>query len=316
MPDLVANPHYLNYWKSYLDIFVVDSQTYSGFEDFAKPIFESITLFDMKEGFIDSYTAWNKAENAWSSEKRPPLLELTQFDRDRGQEMLKRWSIPENAWFVALHVRETHEFDPRGGPNSDIYTYLPAIESIVSRGGWVIRMGHPGMKPLPSLPQTIDYANSEDRVDWMDVFIWASCRFFIGTSSGPVTAPPTFGKPILYTNATNMGLNPNFPSSLMLPKLFWSRRDNRYLTFKEMLDGPMAWTVAKSFEGVDGEFADNTPDEIKAAVIEMLDRLESSSNQDRLSELQQKFNDLRRYYGESGQMTISNTFAETHRDLL
>jgi putative glycosyltransferase (TIGR04372 family) len=173
------------------------------------------------------------------------------------------------------------------------------------------------MKALPSLPNVIDYANSECKSDWMDVFLWASCRFFIGTSSGPLSVPPTFGRPVLYTNACGIGINANFPNALMLPKLFWSKEKNRLLTFQEMLDGPMGWTVSRVLDGIDGELVDNSPSEIESAVVEMLDKLEKSfGKHNDLSDLQKRFNSLRMRYGDTGQMAIAETFAQRHSDLL
>ena len=191
------------------------------------------------------------------------------------------------------------------------------MQAITSRGGYVVRMGHPGMKALPSIPNVIDYANSEDKSDWMDVFLWASCRFFIGTSSGPNNVPPTFGRPILHTNACSIGADPFRPNSLVLPKLFWSKEKNRFFTFKEIFDESMAWSVSRVYDGVDFDLVDNTPEEIELAVVEMLDNLESpTSKRKELSNLQQQFNELRQQYRDTGQITISKTFIQKHSDLL
>ena len=125
-----------------------------------------------------------------------------------------------------------------------------------------------------------------------------------------------FGIPLLYTNCCMIGTNPNFPNSLMLPKLFWSREKNRFFTFQEMLDSPMGWTVSRVFDGIDCDLIDNAPGEIELAVIEMLDKLENSAGKNNdLSDLQKRFNSLRMQYGDTGQMTISETFAQRHSDL-
>ncbi|MDP6651393.1 MAG: TIGR04372 family glycosyltransferase [Gammaproteobacteria bacterium] len=64
---------------------------------------------------------------------------------------------------------------------------IPIPKAITDAGGWVMRMGDSTMKPLPTMPQVIDYANSDMKSDWMDVFLCAQCRFVIGTSSGLFT---------------------------------------------------------------------------------------------------------------------------------
>ena len=313
-----VNYCYLDYWKQYLDIIYLDDHNYHLLSSLCSSINEHHSV-QTKDGFMGLFEAWGLAQNLWVSENRPPLLKLKEVDRERGLKMLESWEIPSGSWFVALHVRESSDGVLRAGPNADILTYLPAIQAITSRGGYVVRMGHPGMKALPPIPNVIDYANSENKSDWMDVFLWASCRFFIGTSSGPVGVPPTFGTPILHTNGSCIGLDPDLPNSLFLPKLFWSKEKNRLFTFKEILDGPLAWSGASRIhDGVDFDLIDNTPEEIELAVVEMLDNLESpTSKRKELSNLQQQFNELRKQYGDTtGQQTISETFIQKHSDLL
>src|SRR5262249_733686 len=120
-------------------------------------------------------------QNQWEADGRPPLVELSAADTERGRHCLRTLGVPEDAWFVSLDVGEAgfHTFDFNDAfRNADIGSYLPALRSIAARGGWVIRLGNPGMEPLPALPNAIDYAHSKERSDWMDVFLCARCRFF------------------------------------------------------------------------------------------------------------------------------------------
>ena len=98
--------------------------------------------------------------------------------------ILKRWGLPADAWFVVIHVREGDHRPHARLQNSDISTYFPMMREIVSSGGWVIRMGSPLMRPLPEMQNVIDYAHAIERVDWMDVFLWAKAKFSIATNSG------------------------------------------------------------------------------------------------------------------------------------
>ena len=96
--------------------------------------------------------------------------------------------MPPDAWFVALHVRESgfwKSLDTKFPNNrsADIATYLPAIREITRRGGWVIRVGDAEMGALPPMEHVIDYAHSPAKSDWMDVFLYGGCRFFIGGPS-------------------------------------------------------------------------------------------------------------------------------------
>jgi putative glycosyltransferase (TIGR04372 family) len=314
----VHNICYLNYWAKYIDIVYIDDDKYDSFEELILPISEDMIAIKLRTGFMNLYSAFNLTSHKWLSEHRKPLLEISNFDLDRGLELLQSWSVPENAWFVCLHVREGDTTVRSAGPDSDVLSYIDAIESITTRGGWVIRMGHKGMLKLPPLPNVVDYANSEFKSDWMDVFLWANCRFFIGTSSGPFWIPPTFGRPVLLTNATNIGINAYFLNSLMIPKLFWSKSKGRLLTFKEMLDSPVGWGVSKIYSDLDGYLVDNTKEEINLAVIEMLNLLDVATDKDciNLSNFQNSFNNIRRQYGDTGQMTIAESFIKKYSELI
>ena len=100
-----------------------------------------------------------KTYERWREQGRGPLLVLPSEVKDRGWNLLREAGVPHDAWFVALHVREG-KWDGRnpglhGVLNSDMDTYLPAIAEITRRGGWVIRMGDPGMTRLARISHTI-----------------------------------------------------------------------------------------------------------------------------------------------------------------
>lgn len=308
----VANMAYLDCWRKHLPIIVTNSARYSVIKHLLSPIFENLSMWEGKERRLPLYVAWNKALSGWNG---PPLLELDAQSKRKGDEVLRAVGLPENAWFVGLHVREGKKGGYlRSGADADVNDYRSAVEYIVSRGGWVVRMGRGGT-PLNGMPQVWDYANSQACSDWMDVFLWASCRFFIGTSSGPISVPPTFGKPVLYTNAVALGISPDFPDSIMIPKLLWSRRENRLLTFKEILRGPYGWTVLPNFDKGQTRLVANSPNEILAAVEEMFESLDNPGLKT-TKPAQAAFDEARRPFRSTSQARIANSFASSHQDLL
>ena len=319
-PEDGANKHYLNYWRRHLDFMVVSRHEANVLRTVMQPLSEKLTGFELKTGFATLYEAWNIAGDQWNKEKRAPLLSIDPLDESRGKDVLKKWGVPDGAWFVALHVREYNSHTPnhnrlRAAPNADIGTYMPAIRAIIARGGWVIRMGDPSMSVLQGLPGLVDYANSADKSEWMDVFLWAACKFFIGTSSGPLTVPASFGVPVLYTNCCGIGFSPALGRSLMLPKLFYSKYEKRLLTVEEILAGPSGWTVVIPEDDI--ELRDNLPEEIQAGVEEIFSLLnEGSEAFDNLTELQLEFNRRRDRYGRNASTPISHSFITSHRNLL
>jgi putative glycosyltransferase (TIGR04372 family) len=313
-PNAVANLAYLECWKKHLPVLVTNENNYSALTRLFPSIFEDMSMLEVDSGFMQLFEAWNLALNTWAD--KPPLLELTHEQKQAGEQLLESAGIPKGAWFVGLHVREGAKGGYlRSGANADVLDYLPAAQAIAARGGWVIRMGTEA-KPLAGLPQLWDYANSGQQCDWMDVYLWASCRFFIGTSSGPASAPPTFGRPLLYTNACSIGHSPNLRHSLMIPKLLWSNKKKRLLTFREMLEGPYAWTVRPEFDRGETQLVENSPAEISAAVVEMLDRLEYPERYLQDTENQRRFNQIREPAKSTAQIRIADSFVGAHLDLL
>ncbi len=319
-PEDGANKHYLNYWRRHLEFLMVSNHEANVLRMVMQPLAEKLTGFELKTGFATLYEAWNIAGDLWAEERRPPLLDLDPNDAERGAQVLKKWGMSDGAWFVALHVREYDAHAPnhnrlRAAPNADIGTYMPAIRAIIARGGWVIRMGDPSMSTLPSLPGLVDYANSGDKSEWMDVFLWAACKLFIGTSSGPLTVPVSFGVPVLYTNCCGIGFSPALGRSLSLPKLFYSKSEQRLLTVDEILAGPWGWTVRIPEDDVD--LIDNSAEEILAGVEEMFGLLDGGPGAfDTLTELQAEFNRRRDHYGRNASTPIAHTFISKHRALL
>ena len=298
LADKPANKCYLDYWRRYLPDMITDPLAIKLLSPLAKYLEDQLgAVMDSSGKQVYAFHTWQRAvQEQWESEGRGPLLTLTKSDHERGWECLQALGVPPEAWFVGLHVRDDTGI---GNPancvrNSDITTYRLAIESIVARGGWVIRMGDPSMKPLPPMSHVIDYIHSEFRSDWMDVFLWARCRFFIGTNSGPIVVPPTFGVPCVITNWTSLGLRPWFNKDLLIFKLNWSKSEARYLNFKEVISSALGLIESNEYlASVGVRLVDNTPEEINDVVVEMMDKLDGKivySKGD--EELQERFNKL------------------------
>ena len=109
----------------------------------------------------------------------------------------------------------------------------------------------------------------------MDVFLWAEGRFFIGTGSGPQMIPPTFGKPVAIANYGPVATTVCGKDDILLPKHYWSEKNRRYLMLAERMQPEYAFqesVVAFAKFGI--HIVDNTPEELRELVIEMIDRLE------------------------------------------
>jgi putative glycosyltransferase (TIGR04372 family) len=296
----LANPCYLDYWRRYLPDMVTDPAAVELLSPFAKYLEDHIFVVKDSSGNqrmggkdYGGVGLQMSIQAQWEAEGRGPLLTLTDSDNDRGWQCLQTLGVPPDAWFVGLHVREGRTTQ-RGARDADIRTYRMAIESIVARGGWVIRMGDPSMTPMLPIPHAIDYVHSAVYSDWMDVFLWAKCRFFIATTSGPAFVPPTFGVPCVATNWFPLLFRRWFGQDIYIPKLLWSESEERFLTFAEALSSGVGNAESLDFlSSVGIRVIDNTPEEIDEAVVEILERLDGTLRySDEDEQLQARFNTM------------------------
>lgn len=326
----INNFCYLNYWRKYITI-ISDPTLVQMLFPFQKRFELPLNLYMSLNGKIyKSFLALGYVRERWIHAGHPPLLRLSEEDYGRGWQCLKSFGLKEGDWFVCLHVRERGWKDNNSSSedfrNADINTYLLAIKSVTDAGGWVIRMGDPTMRPLPKMPHVIDYAHSNAKSDWMDVFLCASCRFFIGTSSGLFDFAMAFGRPVVATNFLPTCCT-YFLSShdMFIPRLCRSRQKNRFLNFEDLFS-PHLGTAAIQFlydhKGID--VLSNSAEEIKAVVEEMLEKCNGSlANTLEDEDLQRRFRKMtsecgKKYGGEKAVVNarIGRNFLRKYADLL
>jgi putative glycosyltransferase (TIGR04372 family) len=321
-PERIANPCYLGYWGRHVSVVTEPDEV----RELAPRLmyledFMSINSLEDERSCLFAPVTAATVQRRWEAEGRPPLLTLSQTDDARGRHCLQALGVPKDAWFVCLHVR-----DPgfRGREkqqcfrNADVNTYRAAIASIAARGGWVIRVGDRGMQPMAPMEHLIDYAHSQAKSDWMDVFLCAGCRFFIGSQSGLSLVPGTFGVPCAMTNWASLGTPPWSGKDLFLPKLCWSEKEKRYLTFAEIVRSPLGYaqlTETFSFQRV--QLQDNSAEEINDLVLEMLARLDGTLDYSEVDEaLQHQYHQLAQAHGVVANSRMGQAFLRKHASLL
>lgn len=258
----------------------------------------------------------------WYRDGKGPLLTFPAETEERGWAAFKISGMRPEDWFVALHVRENGQSrrhtDIHDIRNAEVKDYLPAINEVTRRGGWVIRMGDPSMTPLPPLANVIDYCHSDFRADWLDVFIAAKCRFMIGSGSGPVFIPAIYGVPSVITNWWPPGQRPLHANDIFVPKLARRIADGRNLTLSEALQEPFSYCHSRRHlaeHGVHVEDAD--PKLIRSAVVEMLDRMDGTLSQSPdVADLLARADQIYQTHEGFGMSALAADFIRRHRDLI
>lgn len=245
--------------------------------------------------FLPSIIEQKKKENKITK----PFFILKKEDMKKGEEILKKIGIKNKNWHVTLHVREPgYRGEAESNTNekfrnSEIKNFIKSIKIITDKGGWVFRMGDPSMQKLPKMNNFVDYAHSEIRSEFMDVYLAATSKFCIGTPSGYYTIPSFFGVPVLITNLSQLSTYYSLTSKdIFIPRFVKQKNTNKYLTLNQILSHPyLHFYSDKFFEKMNLVTEENKADDIADATHEMIEKVFSEKNNQN-DPLQIKFKNL------------------------
>ncbi|MCO5141922.1 MAG: TIGR04372 family glycosyltransferase [Oligoflexia bacterium] len=233
---------------------------------------------------------WENSDKnvVWQNEVKTNLkIRLNEKKNKICEKALYELGLKKDDWFVCLHVRESGFYnDPIDKRNNHINNYFLAIEEIVNRGGWVIRMGDSSMTKLPKLSErVIDYPFTKFKSPMMDFYLVNKCKFFLGQNSGILDMAYLFQKECVLANVTEWGIGyPRLNDSLIICKHFFSKSLKRYLSIHELLKLDFNSQDLHEFGG-EFELLENTENEIKDVVAEFLKKDHDYA----YSDLQKKF---------------------------
>lgn len=256
------------------------------------------------------------------------IFSFTQGEDRFGKKALSALGITQGESFICFHTRDSaylNAIDTQKNwgyhdyRDTSIKNYLLAIESYLKRVKCkAVRMGAVvGEKLVTDNPNIIDYASNGKRTDFLDIYLGARCKFFVGTDCGITIVPEAFKRPVVYANWVSIQLLPHYVADgIIIMKKWYSLKDKRFLTFREILNVAKPHGIDAKKMGV--QFTDNTPEEILCAMEEMDARINGtweSSIED--AKLQKRFWEL---YGKdtlrSSQMRIGTKFLRENQDLL
>ena len=221
-------------------------------------------------------------------DKQEPHLFFTKEEEIRGKETLRQMGITPQDKFVYLIVRDSlyisNEYPGSSWDSgyhsyrdSNIDNYQLAVETLAELGYFVFRMGKHVKNTLRSNhPKVIDYATNGMRSDFMDIYLGAKCEFCISTGLGLDTVPAWgFRRPTIFTNLLPTGYLPTFSDKFILTtKRHILSGQQRELTLSEIFSHRVGFCMRTSnYETKGIDLIENTPEEIRDVVMEMVDRL-------------------------------------------
>jgi putative glycosyltransferase (TIGR04372 family) len=214
---------------------------------------------DASNSFVQLYPEWFLAN-------RNPLR-MSNSEISKGHQMLN--NIIGNKWFVLLHVREPSDsiLANSQARDSNIHTYKLLADYIHNKGGLVIRMGQSNLPALASDFHAFDYARSKIKSEFLDCWLWANCKYWVGNVNGAMLTALTFGKARLITNQWYWNLYGG-PEDLVLPKLLF--RNEALLSIDETMKCDLSRQMNRRYMENQGfNLSENTEQEILDGFIDL-----------------------------------------------
>jgi len=284
-----------------------------------------LTRFDTKKYVV----AMNQTAQAFSIQSqwadRPPLLEVSKELKKEGDLILKKLGVEAGRWYVCMHARSPH-YSPldesyNNFRNFNFENFNLAVRWIHNHGGVCIRMGDSKINRVKDVPGLIDYAVCDFKEDWIDIYLAATCRFFVGSASGLYAVAVVFGRPVALVNLAPFSMAlPLRKGDIGIPKLYKDVKSGRLLRFNEIISmGAANYRFSENFKDADIELLDNSPEDILGLVIEQYNRTMGCYVQtDQDFYLQNTFNSIFKNgdycYGSSA--NIGSDFLRKYKDLL
>lgn len=233
-------------------------------------------------------------------ETSEPNLQFTAKEEKLGVNLLKKLNLQIDSKFVILAVRDNTYLESKfpnqnwsyhDVRNQNLDNFILAIDEIVKRGYYVIRVGGTSQskKLKYSNPKVIDYTHSKFRNDFLDIYLGAKCEFCISSGFGLDAVPRIFRKPIISILLAPIDIHTELSSQITILRPYFDIREKKKLTLDQMLNIKIATIMnGHEFTAAGLKVLENTPEEIRDVTIEMMDRLDGKWEQKNSDEIIQK----------------------------
>jgi putative glycosyltransferase (TIGR04372 family) len=160
--------------------------------------------------------------------------------------------------------------------DANIDNYVDAVNYLVDRGYYAVRVGKLVSKPFVLVKEgVIDYSTGPWRSDFADLYLLSQCRYFVGQGAGLEAVARLFRKPQVLLNYIPLNLLIAWSKNdLMIFKKLWLKKEKRFMSFREIKDSELGMALGEDvYQRWDVEVVENSPEEIRDAVVEMDERL-------------------------------------------
>ena len=232
---------------------------------------------------------WEMYDSLHILEENSPMIELTTDEKNFGEKILKKNNILKNDNIILLIVRDSAYYKhmrpekistKMSNRDSDIDDFKDLVKDLCEKNYKVIRMGKVVDKKLDYKHDNfIDYAFSDFKSEFLDIFLFSICKFVISTGSGLETISMLFRKKILWLNFADLDilhypLNSNI--TFVYPKKIIDTKKNKELSIYDIFRyGLDSANSHKPNHKNNIAWNSLTPEEMTNATKEMIDYLDN-----------------------------------------
>lgn len=272
----------------------------AGYVDFATTEFPEVAEMGHHDGNIQDFgifsfaiaspqTLIGRFVDIQAAGHQPRYFSISPEMRARGEPMLRRMGITPGDKVVGFHARTagTHAraayHDYR---NASLENHEPLLRFLLEQGYWVIRLGDRHMPDMGfTHPRLVDLPKQPDYRDFMDVVVADRSVFGLVGDSGPEAIFRIMGKPIFRVNCAATHHVWLRPDDLLLLKNYRDKRSGQALGYRELLERGLSTVVAaRDLDRHQVDIIENSADELLAAGMEMLDRLDGKGPDDAVTQ--------------------------------
>lgn len=265
----VANNFVLNFFKKHKNIF---------FSRFFAYLYHSIFYVNPNSSLL---ITWKKFNPEFSFQMKHEIpIKLPYYSNNKVNEIISKFNINKN--FVGLHARnnlyvkkyipEDKNFHDYRNFNFEDFSLV--IEHLKKKNNSIIKLGKTFSEENLKNFQTkiftsIDFESNEE----VDYLLNKYSRYNVVGNTGVSSLSSMHRKKTVYVNFIPFNLNhlsKCSPGSLILPKKIYNKKEERFLSFKEV--NSIKFNIHSSIDPYDNynlTVINNSPQEILDAIIEM-----------------------------------------------
>ena len=264
-----------------------------------------------------------RRDTYYDLEKDNAILNICNIHNRMGKAVTKKIGVSDN--YVCFHSRdEKYNIMTKGsdytefiGRNSSFENYSESMEYLHEHQIKAVRMGK-YVNPCHSNMKFINFAEKY-YCDFMDTFLLANCKFYVGPNSGINMVAKAFARPIVVVNSTSVtvgaGCDINMEENILILKKYYNTRTKKFLSLRTIARYERRFRDDTSqYKKIGITIVDNTSQEILDAVTEMNERLDGiwkETDEDRL--LQEKYRNIINELNEENRKRFWNGGATLYR---